>query len=86
MNALTRTGTTVKSFKTDDKSVKLGNSFGFIKPPLKNFVATIAPVMTRKRTARASDVADANLKSSAMKHKSITFNSKRSKQHIVLLY
>ena len=71
MNALTSTGTTVKSFKTDDKSVKLGNSFGFIKPPLKNFVTTIPPVMTRKRTARASDVADANLKASAMKkHKS----------------
>ena len=79
MYALTSTGTTVKSLQKDDKSVTFGNSLGIIKPPLKNFVTTIPAVMRRKTTARASDIADVNLKESAMKHKSTILHSVQTK-------
>lgn len=68
MYALTSTGTTVKSFQNDDKSVKFGKSLGIIKPSLNNFKIVMPAVMTRKTIAKASDTADVNLKESARKH------------------
>lgn len=64
---MTRTGTTVKSFKTDDKSVTSGSIRGIATPPLANLIIEIPMVITRNTTARATDNADVNLKESAAK-------------------
>lgn len=73
MYALTSTGTTVKSFQNEAKSVRSGRSLGIIKPSLNNFMMTIPAVMTRKTTARPTDMADVNLKESVMKHKPLDY-------------
>lgn len=64
MNAVTRTGTTVKRFKKDVKSLTSGNNLGIATPPLINFMIDIPAVMMRNTTARATDKADVNLKES----------------------
>lgn len=73
MYALTSTGTTVKSFQKEAKSVSSGTSLGIIKPSVNNFMVTMTAVMTRKTTARPTDIADVNLKESAMKHKALDY-------------
>ena len=65
MNAVTRTGTTVKRFKKDVKSLTSGSNLGIATPPLISFMMEIPAVMTRNTTARATDNADVNLKESA---------------------
>lgn len=65
MYAVTRTGTTVKSFQNDVKSVTSGSNLGIIIPPLINFMIEIPIVMTRNTTASATDKAEVNLKESA---------------------
>jgi len=73
MYALTSTGTTVKSFQNDDKSVTLGRSLGIIKPSVNSLMIVIPAVMTRKTTAKATDTADVNLKESTRKHKPLEY-------------
>lgn len=58
----------MKSFQNDDKSVTLGRSLGIIKPSVNSLMIVIPAVMTRKTTAKATDIADVNLKESARKH------------------
>ena len=65
MNAVTRTGTTVKRFQKDVKSLTSGSNLGIATPPLISFMMEIPAVMTRNTTARATDNADVNLKESA---------------------
>lgn len=67
MYAVTRTGTTVKSLITDDKSETAGSNRGIIIPPLINFTIEIPIVITRNATAKATDNADVNLRESAAK-------------------
>lgn len=71
MYALTSTGTTVKRFQNEDKSVTFGRSLGIIRPSVNSFMIVIPAVMTRNTTAKATDIADVNLKESAMKYKLI---------------
>lgn len=65
MYAVTRTGTTVKRFKTDDKLVTSGSILGIITPPLINLITEIPIVITRNTTASATDKADVYLNESA---------------------
>lgn len=58
MYAVTRTGTTVKRLKNDDKLVTLGNNLGIATPPLINLIIEIPMVITRNTTASATDKAD----------------------------
>lgn len=65
MNAVTRTGTTVKSFHTDVISVTLGRNLGMAILPLNNLIVTIPNVITRKTTASATAIVDEYLNESA---------------------
>lgn len=65
MYAVTRTGTTVKSLKTEVKSVTSGNNLGIKMLPLINLKMVIPAVITRKTTASATDNVDVYLKESA---------------------
>lgn len=67
MNAVTRTGTTVKRFQKEVKLVTSGSNLGIATPPLINFMMEIPAVMTRNTTARATDKADVYLNESAKK-------------------
>lgn len=62
---MTRTGTTVKRFKNDDKLVTSGSNLGIITPPLINLITEIPIVMTRNTTASPTDNADVYLNESA---------------------
>lgn len=64
MNAVTRTGTTVKRLMRDVKSVTSGSILGIPNPPLINFTIEIPTVITTNATARATDKADVKLKES----------------------
>lgn len=64
---MTRTGTTVKRFQKDVKSVTSGSNLGIGTPPLINFIIEIPAVIMRNTTARATDKADVNFKESAKK-------------------
>lgn len=67
MYAVTRTGTTVKSFKKDVKSVTSGSNLGIIMLPFTNLITVIPTVITRNTTAKATDKADVKLNESATK-------------------
>lgn len=74
MYAVTRTGTTVKSFQNDVKSVTLGSNLGIIILPLINLRTVIPTVITRNTTARATDKVDVNLKESASRNSIINLH------------
>lgn len=58
MYAVTRTGTTVKRLKNEEKLVILGSILGIGTPPLINLMIEIPMVITRNTTASATDKAD----------------------------
>lgn len=62
---MTRTGTTVKIFQKDAKSVTLGSNLGIATPPLINLMTEIPTMITRNTTAKATDNAEVNLSESA---------------------
>lgn len=65
MYAVTRTGTTVKRLRTEDRSVTSGNNLGIRTVPSINLKSVIPTVITRKTTASATDNADVYLNESA---------------------
>lgn len=65
MNAVTRTGTTVKRFQTDIISVTLGSSLGIAILPLNNLIIVIPAVIIRNIMASATAKADVYLSESA---------------------
>ena len=67
INAVTRTGTAVKRFQTDARSVISGNNLGISIPPLSNLTMAIAEVIITKITAKAIDKADVYRRESAVK-------------------
>jgi len=64
---VTRTGTAVKRFQTDARSVISGNNLGIPIPPLSNLTIAIAAVITTKTTARATDKAEVYRRESAVR-------------------
>lgn len=65
MKAVTRTGTTVKSFQTDATSVTLGKNLGMLILPLNNLIIAIPAVITTKTIARATAKVDVYFNESA---------------------
>ena len=78
---MTRTGTTVKSLKADDRSVTSGSNRGIETPPLSSLTIEIPIVITRNTTARATDSADVNLRESAAKHSAIRTCTQMTQKH-----
>lgn len=69
MYAVTRTGTTVKRFKNDVKSVTLGSNLGIEMLPFINLIRVIPTVITRNTTASPTDMPDVIFNESASKKK-----------------
>lgn len=62
---MTKTGTTVKSFQIEERSVMVGSNFGIGMVPFISFTMVIPAVMTTNNTANAIDKADVQLNESA---------------------
>ena len=69
MYAVTRTGTTVKRFKNEVKSVTLGSNLGIEMLPFISLIMVIPTVIIMNTTASATDKADVNLNESASRKK-----------------
>ena len=76
---MTRTGTAVKRFKNDVKSVISGSNLGIEMLPFINIVTVIPTVTTRNTTASATDKADVNFNESATTRKAHMRSSHRVK-------
>lgn len=64
MYAVTRIGTTVKSFQNDVKSVTSGSNLGIEMPPLISLITVIPTVITRNATANPTDKPEVKLNES----------------------
>lgn len=69
MYAVTMTGTTVKRFQNDAKSLISGNNLATEMLPFSNFTTAIPTVITTNTTARITDIADVYFSESEEKKK-----------------
>lgn len=83
MYAVTRTGTTVKSFQNDVKSVTSGRNLGIEMLPLISLIAVIPTVIIRNATANPTDNPEVKLNESATIRKSFTIPEVKLHQHFL---